>query len=376
MVLSEEESIIRDTVDSWINSAAPVSAFRRLRDTQPGAAFDPALLEDATQSGWMGICIPEELGGSGTRFATACLAIEAMGRQLVALPFATSGVVAAGFLGTLACSNDVVRNLLRGVCSGTSVVGLAVDEKAHHSPLSPDTTAFLLDEGYRLNGKKIAVAEGNVADTFLVTATIVGGDDPSSCLFLVPASAIGLSRRPRRLMDARDYADLELNDVLIPATSRMGGEPEIELLLDRAYIAVAHELYGLAAASFDLTLVYLKTRVQFGQTIGSFQALQHRAAEMYTRLRFVYPLLRAAAISVDNGDQNRSRLASGAKALAGELANRITREMVQMHGGIAMTDEFDAGLYLKRSRALENTFGSTAWHLQRYARLLNNHSGV
>jgi alkylation response protein AidB-like acyl-CoA dehydrogenase len=229
--------------------------------------------------------------------------------------------------------------------------------------------------GWRLSGAKAFVAEGMAATAFIVAARTAGaaGDEAGITLFLVPADATGLTRSPRHLADNRDYAALTLDGVEVGAEAVLGnagdGYALLERTLDVARIAVSAEMLGMAAQAFDTTLDYLKTRVQFGQTIGSFQALQHRAAKMFSELELARSCVEAALSAIDQDADDLAQQAALAKAVAGDTLNLISREMVQMHGGIGMTDAHDAGLYLKRARAVETLFGSTAWHRDRWGRM-------
>jgi alkylation response protein AidB-like acyl-CoA dehydrogenase len=213
------------------------------------------------------------------------------------------------------------------------------------------------------------------ASLYLVSARTAGapGDEAGITLFLVPADASGLTRSARHTADSRDHAALTLDGVQVGADAVLGevggGYPLLERTLNVARIAVSAEMLGMSTQAFDTTLEYLKTRVQFGQTIGSFQALQHRAAKMLSELELARSCVEAALSAIDQDADDLPQQAALAKAVAGDTLNLISREMVQMHGGIGMTDAHDAGLYLKRARAVEALFGTTAWHRDRWGRM-------
>jgi alkylation response protein AidB-like acyl-CoA dehydrogenase len=234
---------------------------------------------------------------------------------------------------------------------------LAVDEGPHHAP----ERLACRWEGGVLNAAKRFVPDGVAADLLVVAAQ--GPDGPA--LFLAPTDAAGLQGRPRRLTDSRGWADIELANV--PAEP-LGGPDLLGRVLDTAYALSAAEMLGTAGAAFEMTLAYLKTRTQFGQLIGGFQALQHRAAQMFTELQLAQSCVEAALSAADAGSPF-SALASLAKARANDALHRVSNETVQMHGGIGMTDEHDAGLYLKRARTAEALYGSSSFHRDRYARL-------
>jgi alkylation response protein AidB-like acyl-CoA dehydrogenase len=198
-------------------------------------------------------------------------------------------------------------------------------------------------------------------------------DEKGITLFLVPANAKGLSRKRRELIDSRGYADLKFDNVEVGADAVIGkaddGGSLLTKVLDRVYASIAAEEVGVALQAFETTLEYLKTRVQFGQVIGTFQALQHRAANLFTQIQLARPTVDEALTAIDIDAADVSEMASLSKATANDLVNYVTREMIQLHGGIGMTDAHDAGFYIKRARTLEASFGSSAYHRERFARL-------
>jgi len=192
-------------------------------------------------------------------------------------------------------------------------------------------------------------------------------------LFLVDADAAGVERQRLATADSRGYANVTFDGVKVGSDALMGAEGEggaaLEAILDRARAGLAAEMLGVAAQSFDMTLDYLKNRVQFGSVIGGFQALGHRAAGLYTEMEMARSCVEAALQAIDAGSEDVPKLCSLSKAKAGEFLYRMSNELIQIHGGIGMTDEFDAGLYLKRARALEATWGSPGFHRDRFATL-------
>jgi len=212
--------------------------------------------------------------------------------------------------------------------------------------------------------------EGMAADLFVVAARVAGrpGEIAGISLFLVAAGAPGVSRTALKLADSRGYAQLAFDEVEVESDALLaGGHDTLERTLDRARAGLSAEMLGMASQAFEVTLDYLKTRRQFGQLIGSFQALQHRAAKMYAELELSRSAVEAALTAIDDDSRNVSELAALAKARMGETLHLISDEMVQMHGGIGMTDAHDAGLYLKRARVAEAAFGGQTYHRDRYA---------
>ncbi|MGA9796424.1 MAG: acyl-CoA dehydrogenase family protein [Rhizomicrobium sp.] len=372
-VLTEEQTMLRDAAKSWVSEKSPVTAFRKLRDSGNADGFDRAAWKEMAQMGWAGIIIPEEFGGSGLGYLTLGLVLEEAGRTLTASPLISTALTATSAL--LLAGNDAQKKeWLPKIAEGKAVATLAVDEHAHHAPQMIALAAKKTGGGYTLNGKKTFVLDGGVADLIIVAARTSGKDKSGITLFLVPGNASGLTRHRLKSVDSRGVANLEFADVEVPGSAVLGsvdnGFDVLDATLDRARAGLAAEMLGAATQEFEVTLDYLKTRVQFGQVIGTFQALQHRAAKMFTDLELTRSCVEAALAAIDRNANDIPALCSLAKAKVNELAHLVSNEMVQMHGGIGMTDVHDAGLYLKRARAAEATFGSAAFHRDRYARLM------
>jgi alkylation response protein AidB-like acyl-CoA dehydrogenase len=251
-----------------------------------------------------------------------------------------------------------------------------VDEGPRHAPARTALKAERSGAGFVLTGAKQFVLEGMAATAFVVAARTSGnpGDTQGISLFLVPADSNGLTRTALKTADSRGYADLTLQHVAVGEDSLLGALDEgfglLDAILDRARAGVSAEMLGTASRAFDMTLEYLKTREQFGQVIGSFQALGHRAAALYSGLELARSCAEAALQAIDAGADNVAELCSLAKCKVGDHLHLTSNELIQMHGGIGMTDEFDAGFYLKRARALETMYGNQAFHRERYAQLL------
>ena len=353
-VLSEDETLVRDAAREWTAARAPVAALRRLREG--GGGHDAALWREMAELGWTGVLAPEASGGSELGIGALGLILAETGRTLTATPLLAHSLAVCAI--ALGGSDELRAEWMPRLASGELTAALAIDEGPHHAP-DQITTAF---RAGLLNGTKRFVPDGMAADILVVAART----DDGPALALVPTDAAGLSGSPRRLADNRGYAEITLADV--PAQP-LGGLETLEAVLDRAYALSAAEMLGTAAAAFEMTLAYLKTRTQFGQLIGGFQALQHRAAQMFTDLQLAQSCVESALRAADAGDPDLPALASLAKARANDVLHRVSNETVQMHGGIGMTDEHDAGLYLKRARTAEALYGSSAFHRDRYARL-------
>jgi alkylation response protein AidB-like acyl-CoA dehydrogenase len=360
-VLTEEQSMLRDAAKSWVQEKSPVTAFRKMRDSGAELGYDVAAWNEMAEMGWAGVIIPEEYGGSNFGYLSLGLVLEELGRTLTASPLIASGLGAASAL-ILGGSEEQKSEWLPKIADGSVIAALAVDEGPHHRPEQVATTVA----GGKLSGRKVFVLEGMAANVFVVSAKAGEAIE----LYLVKADAPGVSRQRLSLADSRGAANVTFENVAVSDADKLsGGFALLEKTLDRARAGLAAEMLGAANQAFEVTLDYLKTRVQFGQVIGSFQALQHRAAKMFTELELSRSAVEAALTAIDNDAPDVPELVSLAKAKMGDTFHLVSNEMVQMHGGIGMTDAHDAGFYLKRARAAEAAFGNQAFHRDRYARI-------
>jgi alkylation response protein AidB-like acyl-CoA dehydrogenase len=351
-VLTEEQTMLRDMAREWADNESPVTAFRKMRDAAPAELYDVDAWKAQGEMGWSGILIPEAQGGAGMGYLSLGLVLEQLGRNLAATPLAATAAATSALI--LGGSEAQQAEWLPRIAAGEVVAALAVDEGPRFAPDKIATIA----EGGKLTGTKQFVAEGDSAELFVVAATdglyLVSGDE-------------GATRSPRKLVDARSHAEVRFDDA--PAEKLAGGTDLLTQVTDRATAALCAEMLGMAEAAFAQTNDYLKTRVQFGQVLASFQALQHRMAKMFTELELMRSVVEGALEAIDSGRANVSQEVSLAKATANETLHLFSREMIQLHGGIGMTDEHDAGFYLKRARVLEAMWGNAAWHRERFARL-------
>ena len=373
-VLNEEQSMLRDAAKSWVQDKSPVTAFRKMRDSGAELGYDTAAWNEMAEMGWAGVVVPEDFGGSQFGYLSIGLILEELGRTLTASPLTASAVGAASAL-ALGGSDAQKNEWLPKIAAGEVVGALAVDEGAHHAPEKVALKAEKSCSGYKLTGAKTYVIEGYGAGLLVVSARTSGapGDKDGVSLFLVPGDAQGLVKTRLALADSRGAANIKFDGVEVGAEALLGEEGKgwdvLEKTLDRARAAISAEMLGAAVQAFETTLDYLKVRVQFGQVIGSFQALQHRAAKMFTDLELARSVVEAALQAIDADSPDVPELVSLAKAKMGDTFHLVSNEMVQMHGGIGMTDAHDAGFYLKRARAAEAAYGNQAFHRDRYARI-------
>jgi alkylation response protein AidB-like acyl-CoA dehydrogenase len=355
--LTDEQVMLRDMAREWSDKENPVSAFRKARDAGHSEGYDPAIYTEMAQMGWTGIVIPEEHGGSDFGFTGLGLVLEELGRNVAAAPLAASSAAAIAII--LGGSDAQKAKYLPRIASGELVATLAIDEGAHHNPDRIETAV----EGGKINGTKAFVAEGDSAGMFVVAA--------KDGLYLVDGDADGVSRAKRAIVDSRSHAEITLRDVAVGNESRLaeGGDDLLDKVLDCARVIACAEMLGLAVQAFATTNDYLKTRVQFGQVLSSFQALQHRMAEMFGDIEMMRSAVETALSALDSDIDSAAEAVAVAKATANDTVHRITHEMIQLHGGIGMTDEHDAGFYFKRARVLESQWGGSGYHRERFAKL-------
>lgn len=374
LVLNEDHRLLQDTARDFLNNEAPVAALRELRDKRDALGYSPELWQRMVEMGWAGIILPQEYGGLDFGFLGLGVILEEAGRTLAASPlFATTVVGASALL--LGGSEQQKAELLPALAGGELTLALALEETHHHRPTHIATTATPDGADYVINGNKCFVVDGHSADKLIVVARSHGGerDTDGLSLFLVDRTAQGITCLRTIMMDSRNAANVTFDNVRVSAADAVGAPgaawPVLEAVLDRGRVALAAEMMGYALECFERTAQYLKEREQFGALIGSFQALQHRAAQMQADLELARSVLLQALSSVDEDTDQLPLMASLAKARMNELVKLLTNEAVQMHGGIGVTDELDIGLFLKRARVAMQIFGDTGFHKDRYATL-------
>jgi alkylation response protein AidB-like acyl-CoA dehydrogenase len=369
-LLSDDQKMIQETAASFLAAeGAPAKQLRHWRDTGCTDGYGTDLWRQFGELGLTGICIPEDQGGLGLGATAAALVLEEVGRNLTPSPFLTTAVVAARALEASAHA----ASWYPGILSGETVLALAIDESAHHAPERTSLAAQRRGNGFLLNGSKQFVIHGNSADMILTLARTSGsaGDREGLTLFAVPKGIAEVETDT--LVDSSKAARLGFTNVELDADAVVGdvdgGWGPLSRALDAGRAGAAAELVGIAAGASSMTLDYLKQRKQFGRTIGEFQALQHRAAHLYSEIEIARAAAFKAAQALDSGDEQAELHCSVAKAKAASVASLAVREGVQMHGGIGMTDEHDIGLYMKRSAVLGELFGDVYFHRNRVAEL-------
>ncbi|MEW6767086.1 MAG: acyl-CoA dehydrogenase family protein [Pseudomonadota bacterium] len=376
LVLNEEQSMLRDSARGLITDKAPVAHLRKLRDGKDATGFSRELWKTFGEMGFSGLLVPEEFGGSALGFVEAGVVMEEIGRTLMPSPFLSTAVLAASALNR-GGSKVQKSEYLPKIAKADLVASLAVDEGTKHRPAKTAMTATRSGNGFKLKGAKAMVVDGHVSDLLIVAARSSGkpGDAEGLTLFLVDPKSKGVETERTAMVDYHNAARINFNDVEVTADNVLGEVDQGSALLDGVLnigrAAVASEMTGTSEEAFSRTVTYLKERKQFGKLIGEFQALQHRAAHLYTEIEITKAAVMKALTMLDTDFEHAAAAVAVAKAKAGSVATLAVQEAVQMHGGVGMTDAFDIGFFMKRARVCQELFGDTAFHADQLARLKN-----
>jgi alkylation response protein AidB-like acyl-CoA dehydrogenase len=361
--------MLADSVTGFLGRGTDLARVRRLRGT--AGEHDREVWQQMAALGWLGILVPERYGGLGLGLAEMAIVAQGLGRALAPEPLTAAAVLATTAL--LHGDNEALKtDTLPRLAAGETVAALAWQEEAGVlEPASPRTRAVPFEGGYKLSGTKRYIAGAAQADAFLVTAQAPQG----AVLLWLPRDTPGARTELETLADGRACGTLALDDALAPRTGVAAGPAAaasaLAVAFDHAAAIASAELLGVADRALEMSLDYLRTRVQFGRPIGSFQALQHRAVDLHIHTELARAVLDEALAVLDRGPgaAARAALASRLKARCAEAALKVTRETIQLHGAIGFTDDYDAGLYLKRALTLAAWLGGASWHRRRYARL-------
>lgn len=371
---SDEEQLLRDSALRFVDEN--YSFDRRKEIAASAAGYDTALWRQFAELGWTALPLAEANGGLGGDPVSVGILMEALGRGMALEPFLSSVVVAGGLVEAL--GDDAQRAaLLAPLIAGESTIALAHSEAAAGDELAHvETTAVPDGAGYRISGGKTLVLGGASASTILVSARLSGAvaDERGIGVFVVPATAKGLAISPVRLVDGSRAADIHLNNVRVGREALLGASDDalgaIEAIHDRASAALSSEAVGAMDALLGATVKHVKDRTQFGKPLAAFQALQHRIAEMAVKCEEVRAIALLAALSLDGSRERRVRGVSGARVKIARASRHVAHEAIQIHGAMGFTEEMPVGTWFKRLFAIEMLFGTSAWHLARYAAVI------
>ncbi len=371
---TEDQAMLAQSVTGFMADEGGIKQqLRHWRDQNCKDGFGHGLWKQFAEMGLTGMLAAEADGGLAMGHVEAGIVLAEIGRNLTPSPFLTTSVM--GVTALSEASDDLRGRWLPGVIAGETVLAMAIDEGAKHKPEKIACRAERAGNGFRLTGAKDFVVHGASADALIVAARTSGSDSDADgvTLFAVPRDAAGVSHDAVRLVDSAVASHVRFDGVELDGSSVIGevdgGRALLNKVLNAGRIGAAAEQTGVGGGAFAMTTAYLKTRKQFGKLIGEFQALQHRAAHLYSELEIAEAAVIKAQQLLDGGSERAELMVSVAKAKAARVCNLAVREGVQMHGGVGMTDEYDIGLYMKRERALTEFMGDANYHAERVAQL-------
>jgi alkylation response protein AidB-like acyl-CoA dehydrogenase len=369
--LSEDDAALQDSVARWVQQRYPFDARRKLAAASPG--FSPAHWREMAQLGWLALPFDEALGGLGGGPLATALMMEQLGKGLVLEPYLPNLLLFGGLLQRSATQREAwVPKLIDG-----SLQGAVAWQERHgrHELADVQTTLRPAGDGFVLDGEKVLVFNGAAAQQLVVSARSAGGrfDEAGLSLVRIDAAAPGVERTPIQLMDGQWVAHFRFRDVAVPAGQLLFAPGEgfapLQQTVHAAMLALCAEALGVMQLLQATTLDYVKTRKQFGVTIGSFQALQHRLVDMYAALEQTRALLYRAVCSAEEGSADAQRDLLALKVMVGRCGRLIGGEAVQMHGGMGMTDELVVGHGMKRLMVIDTSFGNADVQRARFAAL-------
>lgn len=373
--LTNEQELLRDGLTKFLSSRYDLASSRAAAKTGPG--WQPEIWRGfADELGILGATLPEEAGGIGGGPVETMVIAEALGHALVIEPFVDTVVVAGGLLHR--SGDTAAAALLEKIVAGSAIVALAATEPASGDNWRDvSTTAHRDGDEWVLNGAKVMAVDAPLATHLLVTARTSGerADADGISLFLIDISSLttGFTVHPYRTVDDRRASDLTFSDVRLPASALLGTEGQawssLDLARDEGAAAVCAEAVGGMRKVLADTVEYCRQRQQFGLPIGSFQALQHRMVDMHMEVEQASAAVYLAVLNLDAEPAQRAKAVSAAKATIGRAARFVGQNAVQLHGGMGMTEELAIGHYFKRLTAVQYEFGSTDYHVGRYAQL-------
>ncbi len=371
--LTEEQQMLKDSVDRFVAQDYPFETRRRLAESDLG--YSAANWQTFAELGWLSVPFAEESGGFGGSLRDVATVTEALGRGLVTEPW-VQNLILAGRLVELLGTPEQRAEVLGAVIDGRCQLALAhTERRAGGNPACVGCTATPDGDDFLVSGEKVMVLNGPSADLLVVSARASGAerDRQGIALFLVPADAPGIGRRDYPTIDRLRASDITFDNVSVSASAMLGDPASnidaLETVIDEAIVATCAEAIGVMDVLLQDTVAYTRTRKQFGSPLGKFQALQHRMVEMFVALEQSRALLLQNTAAVASGGTQARKAASAIKVHIGKSARLIGKEAIQMHGGMGTTDDLNIGHYVKRLLALEALFGDMDYHLDRYARL-------
>jgi alkylation response protein AidB-like acyl-CoA dehydrogenase len=379
--LNDDQKMLVDTVTNFTKKESPVGRVHKIRESDIG--WDRNVWRQMGELGWLGLALPESVGGIGGSFLDAGLIIERLGTTLVPEPYVPS-VMVAGLTLARHGSDEQRQKLLPPMIEGKTSLALAyVERDSRYDVADVTTRAEKVGGDYKLSGKKEWVLNGQAADHILVSARTSGGqhEQRGVSLFVVERGAPGVKINAVACMDSHKAAFVELDGVKLGKGALVGDEgnavPILERAVDYGAAALCAEGSGIVQSTLSMTREYMCQREQFGVKIGSFQALQHRLADVFVQVELCKGTAILAVIRADSDDEvERKRAVSAAKKQLSKGGFFVTRQGIQLHGGIGVTDEHDVGLFFKRMQVIAALYGDEEHHVNRFASLPSFTAGM
>ncbi|HWO93473.1 MAG TPA: acyl-CoA dehydrogenase family protein [Dehalococcoidia bacterium] len=370
--LNEQQEMLKNFARDFLEKECPETLVRQMEEDERG--YSPELWKKMADQGWHGLIIPEQYGGAGLEFLDLIVLLEEFGRALVPGPF-ISTVVHAAYPILLAGSEQQKQQYLPKIASGDLIGCLAYTEpSAQFKPDAISLEAKKSGNGYTLNGTKLFVENANVADIIVVVARTGGSGAQGLSLFVVDAKSPGIEITPLKTIASDKQCEVTFKDVQVPAENLLGAEGQaaatLEQVQQRATVAECAYLVGLAQMDFEISVNYAKERVQFGRPIGSFQAIQHKAADMVTDVDGARFIMYKAAWSVQEGESDADLNVHMAKAWCSDATRRVVAHGQQIHGGIGFTKDYKIQLFFRRQKKAELMWGDGDFHREYVAEAL------
>lgn len=369
--LSEEQTLLADSVESWLQDKYDFERWRKLVKTDLG--YDQDNWKTMAELGWLSIPVAEDFGGMGGGAVDVALLAERFGRHLVAEPYFSTVILGAGLI--QAAGDDKQKNAwLPAIVEGKAKWAFAFAEHGARYALNEvETQAKKSADGWTLDGKKIVVQDAASADYIIVLARTAGKRDDAQGLglFVVEASGAGVVRQDYRTVDNKRASDIRFDHAPVKAVLGDPAKalPAVEAVMDQAISYMAAEAVGAMSALHETTLAYVKQRKQFGRAIGEFQVIQHRLVDMMMQVESARSLALLASLKANAAPKERAKAAAAAKVQIGRSGKWVGQQAVQVHGGMGMTDELNVGHYFKRLMMIDTTFGNADHHQRRFAAL-------
>jgi len=371
LIINEEQQMLKTSTKEFLDLKSPLSSLRDLRDNNY-KTHDNKLWMEMVEMGWTALTIPEKYNGLNFGYVGLGQVLEEMGRKLTLSPIISTVLMSSTLISF--SKNEILKEkLFQEIMNGSKLVSIAHEEGVHHNPNMLNALLSKKGEGYVLNGYKNFVIDGSVSDYIIVSSK--DESESNTMLVLIDSKSDGITFNNKVHMDSRTYSDMSFNNVIVEDSHLLSQGNDGDFILDKTFdiasVGLAAEMLGSVQETFGITMSYLKEREQFGVKIGSFQALQHRSAIMFSEIELCKSIVLRALQAIDSNDSNLPRLASLAKAKLGMTFKLVSNEAVQMHGGIGVTDDADVGFFLKRARVIQRTLGDFTYHLDRVAKMNN-----